>query len=221
MFQKDFILKMIEQIFQLLAHIMGLKKGGQYEEALEMTNDALAKYFDIEPAFFAELSEEELHNKLLSDNSLNMEQWRAIAYLLSEKADLEILIGDADKGYAIRSKALFILLHLVSMPQGTVSLALFYKIEDLMHGLEGYAPAFITQVKMFDYCERQRLLAKAEDILFELLEQAVEKQAIADAGIQFYESILQLPDDVLEAGHLPRAEAMYGLKEWKIKTGLR
>jgi len=218
MFQKDFILKMIEQIFQLLAHITGLKKGGQYEEALEMTNEALAKYFDIEPEIFAQLSEEELHDKLLNDNTLNMEQWRAIAHLLSEKADLEILIGDPDKGYAIRSKALFILLHLVKMPQGTLALDTFQKIERLIHGLEDYTPAFITQVKIFDYCERQQLLAKAEDVLFHLLEQTTDREEIRKVGLQFYESILQLSDEVLEAGNLPRSEAEHGLQEFQRRS---
>jgi hypothetical protein len=58
-------------------------------------------------------------------------------------------------------------------------------------------------------------LAKAEDMLYSILDASADDKGSTEFGAAFYERILRQSDAMLMAGNLPRTEAEEGLQELK------
>jgi hypothetical protein len=82
------ILKVIEDVSEVLSIMIELKKSGRFREALEKIDDTFLKYFDCEKDFLYSVSEDFLMNALKQKKGLNSEQLASFAELLSEKGDI-------------------------------------------------------------------------------------------------------------------------------------
>ncbi|MCK5029432.1 MAG: hypothetical protein KAR57_07355 [Bacteroidales bacterium] len=82
------ILKVIEDVSEILSIMIELKNSGRFREALEKIDDTLLKYFDCEKDFIYSVSEDFLINALKQKKGLNSEQLASLAELLSEKGDI-------------------------------------------------------------------------------------------------------------------------------------
>jgi hypothetical protein len=82
------ILKVIEDVSEVLSLMIELKNSGRFREALEKIDDTLLKYFDCEKDFLYSVSEDFLINALKQKKGLNSKQLASIAELLSEKGDI-------------------------------------------------------------------------------------------------------------------------------------
>jgi len=82
------ILKVIEDVSEVLSLMIELKNSGRFREALEKIDDTLLKYFNCEKDFLYSVSEDFLINALKQKKGLNSKQLVSIAELLSEKGDI-------------------------------------------------------------------------------------------------------------------------------------
>jgi hypothetical protein len=82
------ILKVIEDVSDVLSIMIELKNSGRFREALEKIDDTLLKYFDCEKDFLYSVSEDFLINALKQKKGLSSEQLASFAELLSEKGDI-------------------------------------------------------------------------------------------------------------------------------------
>ncbi len=82
------ILKLIENVSEVLSIMIELKNNGRFREAIEKIDDTLLKYFDCEKDFLYSISEDFLINALKQKKGLNSEQLASLAELLSEKGDI-------------------------------------------------------------------------------------------------------------------------------------
>ncbi|MBO0783785.1 MAG: hypothetical protein J2P37_33660, partial [Ktedonobacteraceae bacterium] len=79
--------------------------------------------------------------------------------------------------------------------------------------LEAYELPAIIKERLFAYHEQNGAYDKAENILFELLEDMPGNQELRAQGLAFYTRLLQQSDADLAAGNLPRAEIEEGLAQ--------
>ncbi|MCX8108136.1 MAG: DUF6483 family protein, partial [Verrucomicrobiae bacterium] len=86
-------------------------------------------------------------------------------------------------------------------------------IDRLMERLRGMAVPERTWASLVILFEREGKFAKAEDVLFRLLETAPNDAWAIELGIEFYKRLSNLSDEALVAGDLPRAEVAAGLAE--------
>lgn len=82
------ILKVIEDVSEVLSIMIELKRNGRFQEALEKIDDTLLKYFNCEKDFLYSVSEDFLINALKQNKGLNSKQLASLAELLSEKGDI-------------------------------------------------------------------------------------------------------------------------------------
>ena len=75
--------------------------------------------------------------------------------------------------------------------------------------------------RLFRYYERYGTFAKAEDMLFHMLNDYPEATDIKTSGLQFFERLLTREDGVLETGGLPRNEVEEGLEQLKASVRTR
>ena len=110
MYHKDYILRMIEMVGQIIAAILGNIKGGDYEKPSELLSNL---YYDVlreDAAYFRTLTEEDMTKKLLEEHNYTNGHLEILAELFNAEAELSMAKG-ANKesiGYSQKSLILFI-----------------------------------------------------------------------------------------------------------------
>ncbi|MGE0090040.1 MAG: hypothetical protein AB7S50_11275 [Bacteroidales bacterium] len=82
------ILHLINEISNLLALLIELKKKGQFKEALENVDHTLLKYFNCDHQFIYSVSEDFLIDALKEEKGLSIEELSSLAEVLHEKGDI-------------------------------------------------------------------------------------------------------------------------------------
>ncbi len=82
------VLLLIDEISNVLALLIELKKKGQFSEALENVDKTLLNYFKCDHEFIYSVSEDFLINALKEEKGLSTEELSSLAELLHEQGDI-------------------------------------------------------------------------------------------------------------------------------------
>jgi hypothetical protein len=93
MYQKDFILRIIEQLGRLIAGILGLIKKGEYDYAGEQLENLYYEMLQRDASFFTEIPETELTQRLLHDHNYTNGHLEILAELFNVEAELRLAKG--------------------------------------------------------------------------------------------------------------------------------
>lgn len=130
MLQKDYILRMIEMLGDLLRAIFGLIKKGD----LDTASDNLEKiYYDMlkqDAAFFRKIPAEELTTKLLGEHNYTGGHLEILAELFRTEAELEYAKGRKEECLEFSRKSL-LLFEFTDRETKTFSPDRFRKMEEL------------------------------------------------------------------------------------------
>jgi hypothetical protein len=69
------------------------------------------------------------------------------------------------------------------------------------------------------FYESRADFARAEDMLFQMLDSSPHDPSLREFGLQFYDRVARQSDETLLLGNLPRVEVDVGLAEFKNRTG--
>ncbi len=209
MFQRDYILRMIEQLSQVMARLLLLKSMEERQEALLLLEEFYGK-LRLPPArLLLRMSDSELLSLISTNGQPDLDKAVGLGMLLKEEGRVqESMEQYGESGERFR-KALYLFLSAerlgANMP-GADCRALIEETRELLR------PYFIpehTLLMLLEYYTDAGQYALAEDVLFELLEQEVSP-AGREAGERFYRMLGEVPDEALEEGRLPRDEVEQG-----------
>ncbi len=82
------ILKLIDEVSEVLSLLIELRKKGRFREALEKIDETLLNYFECDSDFIYSVSEDFLIDVLKTEKGLSSEQIVSLAEILSEKGDI-------------------------------------------------------------------------------------------------------------------------------------
>ena len=82
------VLLLIDEISNILALLIELKKKGRFKEALENVDNTLLKYFNCDHHFIYSVSEDFLIDALKEEKGLSVEELSSLAEVLHEKGDI-------------------------------------------------------------------------------------------------------------------------------------
>ena len=85
---REKIIKLIDEISQVLAMLIELKKKGKFKEAIDNIDKTLLTYFDCDSEFVYSVSEDFFINALKEEKGLASEELITLAELLHEKGDI-------------------------------------------------------------------------------------------------------------------------------------
>lgn len=105
MIQRDFIMRQIQQLVQVLAQVIFLKSINQYEEAREVIQTAIEGVFGQNTVALIKLSDTELLSLCETQDGLNAEFALALADLLYEES---LLNHDEETALDAGRRALFL-----------------------------------------------------------------------------------------------------------------
>jgi hypothetical protein len=130
MYQRDYILRMIEMIGQLIAAIMGKIRKGEYETASRQLSNL---YYDVlkeDASFFRNLDEKDMTKNLLKLHNYTNDHLEILAELFNVEAELNLARGDKKATLEFSRKSL-ILFDFVDSETRTYSLERINKMESI------------------------------------------------------------------------------------------
>jgi len=88
MYQKDYILRMIEMLGEILRAIFGMIRKGSFEEAQHSISEAYITMLRKDSAFFHQIAPEKLTSTLIEEHNYTNEHLEILAELLFAEAEL-------------------------------------------------------------------------------------------------------------------------------------
>lgn len=86
--ENDKVLKLIDEVSDVLSLLVELRKKGRFREAIEKIDETLLKYFECESEYIYSIPEDLLVDALKREKGLSSEQLGTLAEILSEKGDI-------------------------------------------------------------------------------------------------------------------------------------
>jgi hypothetical protein len=205
---------MIQQMTEAIGQIMQLRKEHKQEEGLLLLDELLEKHFHLSRKLISSLSDEDLVKVVSRNGMIDAEQLQAIALLLKQEALLQNDLGRERESYGSAVRSLRLFLRLSIMKAEPIAGEINGQIEELCSLLKPYELPLSAKRLLLEWHEAEGRYDQVENIMYELIEDSV--MPAADAAV-IYRRLLELDDMQLEAGGLPREEALQGLKELNVK----
>jgi hypothetical protein len=136
MFQKDYILRMIEMLGDLIAAVLGLIKKGKYKQASEQLGKIYYDMLKEDAAFFRNIPTDELTHKLLAEHNYTNGHLEILAELFSTEAELELAQGNRS-GCLEYSKKSLVLFEFIDREQKTYYPERDEKMRTIRERIEG------------------------------------------------------------------------------------
>lgn len=109
-YRKDYILRMIEMIGELITLILGLIKKGNILEAAKSMNDAYHTFLKQDAAFFRQIPEDKLNDELLQKHNYTNNHLEVLSELLYADAELHYAQGKIKESLELYQKSLHLFL---------------------------------------------------------------------------------------------------------------
>jgi len=108
MYQKDFILRMIEMLGDLVKGILGLIKNGKLQQASSALENAFTDFLKEDAAFFRNLPKEKLTEDLINEHNYSNGHLEILAGLFYTEAELKYAEGNYLSSYEAFDKSLLL-----------------------------------------------------------------------------------------------------------------
>jgi hypothetical protein len=209
LFQRDYILRMIEQLTHVMARFMKLKAQEKHREALVRLEEFYGKLMLPKAALLLKMPDKELLSLLSVNGEPDLDKTASLGLLFKEEGRVYEDLGNHEESSARFNKALFLFLISARMGADVPGINCHSGIEELRKLLRTYRIPLDNLILLLEFEIEQGHFGAAEDVLFELMEAGGGENHLS-LGEAFFGRLLELTDDELEAGGLPRAEVEQG-----------
>ncbi|HEX7734299.1 MAG TPA: DUF6483 family protein [Ktedonobacteraceae bacterium] len=222
MTQRDYILRMFEEMSRVIAQIVYQREIKDYQASHELLDEQFKQTLGMGSGFLLSLPDETLISMLTSLGVLNLEKCWLVAILLKAEGDLYTDEQDENKSYYSYLKSCNLFLEALYSQHYLHELEEVEEIEELLPKLEDYELPLRTRQLLFWYFEFTGRYGQAEDMLFDILETEPDPALEGVEGIEsldemrsrgeaFYARLLNKNDAALESGNFSRTDIKEGL----------
>ncbi|GGH38906.1 DUF6483 family protein [Paenibacillus segetis] len=210
MLRRDYLVRMIEEMTEMIGKVFGLKQERKFIEALWEIDDLYKDQFRLNSNLLRSLSARDITEMFRSGGVVEADKLQSLAYIIKEEANIYYAMGKHDEGVTRFMKALHLYLT-ASLNGADRSLwNLDEEVKELLLHLKGYRLPTDTDRLLFRFEEEAGRFDQAENVLFRLLQ---DEAIPPEEGIVFYDRLLVLEPQILEQGGLPLSEVKEGLAE--------
>lgn len=210
MFRRDYLVRLIEDMTQMIAKVFSLKQERKHTEALWELDELFKRQFRLNSELLRSLSAADIEQLFRNHGYLEADKLQTATRLLEEEASLLLELEREEEAIMLYIKVFQ--LYLKSALQGADMklIGLEERIGMVKEQLKAYALPETTQRDYYAYAEQQGMYAEAENMLYQLLDNGYMEY---DEATSFYERLLlKLPEDLARGG-LPLEEAHEGIDE--------
>lgn len=210
MLQRDYFMRMTEMLAAVLAKVIFNKEKKNYEDAQMEIETAAKTIVGLDLNIIKILSAEDIIN-LMKTSDVYGGRCLVSAELLNEYADINVEKNLIEDGRNFYLKSLWLYSEAILSKELPQPENYFQRVNMLLKKLSDVEfPATLMQ-KLFEYYEFSGQYSKAEDILFELIDNGSE--GIYETGISFYKRLQLKSEDELLRGNLNHEEVEESLNE--------
>ena len=163
MLTEDYIMRMINQALAALLIALGLKKVGQYNEALQTYDQAIKSLLGLDAHLVNQLDDSLLLEKLTFIGKFDIDRLLVLADIYREESEVHILQGQPKKSRFAEQRSLHLYLEAVLASKDHPDLEHIQKIEALRHKAIANSLPIETRLALLDYLER--LIASSDNFL--------------------------------------------------------
>ena len=194
----------------MLARILGLAKGGRGDEALGMFDEAYKPLLGVGSRVVAVLDDGQLVDMLTSGSNPDMRRVAMALELLKTEADLYATTGQAGEAAVRYRRAVALAGCLAARSERLLDRELAAQLLERAEELELSATQRLATARMLEALGRY---ADAEDVLFELIDEAPDDPGPVEEAIAFGQRLRPREPEQLAAGGLPIEEVNATLAE--------
>jgi tetratricopeptide (TPR) repeat protein len=114
MYQKDYLMKMLEMLGDFISSVLGFIKNGEFNRANELIEEAYADFLKQDAAYFNGLPVDKLTHHLLKEHNYTYGHLEVLAELFNAQAKLYYRQGKNRESLDYYEKALVVLKFVVS-----------------------------------------------------------------------------------------------------------
>ncbi|MCB9136073.1 MAG: tetratricopeptide repeat protein [Anaerolineales bacterium] len=218
MFRDDYISRQIQIIVQVLARILGLSKGREFIDALNLLGMTFREQLGTDLDTFLTVPDDRMVDFLTMGQTeivATMHSSMAIA-LLYTNFKIYQDNGRTEQGLPYLQKALSLLLEVELAGDNPPELPDFVPmVEDLVGEVDLHQLSTDSRGTLAFYLEREGDFAEAEKVLRSMLDDRPHDPDVHELVTSFYTYLLDEDDDDLVKGGLPRGEILQRLDELK------
>jgi hypothetical protein len=160
---EDYIMRMISQAVVVIMAALGLKRNGQYNEALQTFDQAIESLLGLDAHLVNQLDDSSLIDMLTFQGRVDAGRMQVLADIFLEEAELYTLQGANESSHLAELRSLRLYLEAALASEGSPEPETLQKIESLRTKLPAATLPEITRLALLDYLER--LLSEKDDIL--------------------------------------------------------
>lgn len=219
MLRNDYIIRQILELVKVAARIIRKIVTGRTKEAEQDVRGELVARTGLDLETLGSLSYDSMVRIVggLGAGAFDPVRLITTAEMLGLEAEICEASGESDMAmdWRLRALTLYLAGHelLLHESLGPARLRLETLLEQVLDRVDESDLPAPTRIGLFAYMASTGRLAKAEDLLFQLLQDEVGGLDLLASAISIYRSWLELPDHLLESGGLPRDEVQEGLEE--------
>ncbi|CAA7601336.1 Hypothetical protein DEACI_2002 [Acididesulfobacillus acetoxydans] len=209
--EKDYFMKIVQQFSTAIGRIMGLKAENKIEESQDVLNETLTNFTGLSREVLEVLPYEILIQKVSGSRRTNTEKCLMLAELLSQQADIYEFEGKMSKAKNLYLKSLNIMISVTFDHNDELLEQNREKGSELLKKIGKSELPKESKLLLFKYYENVKDYAKAEDVLFELMDADEVNDDLLAQGTAFYKRLVKREPIELEKGNLPLDEVLEGL----------
>jgi len=213
MSQRDYILRIAEEFGRAVAQVVYQKQIKDYTAGQNLIDEQCKQLLGVGIGFVHSIPEETLLSMLTSFGTLNTEKCWLLASLLKAEGDIYLDQGNSDNSYYSYLQSLNLFPEVLLLDATISGTDFVPELEGLLYKLSEYELPTSTKLKLFQYFDQSGKYARAEDILFDMLQIGPPDRDVLALGIAFYQRLKRKSDAGLKAGNFSRAEVEEGLSQ--------
>jgi hypothetical protein len=216
MAQRDYILRLFEEVSRAIAQILSHRQMKNYQAAHDLIDEQIRQTLGMNGSFLLALADEALLSLLTTLGTLNAEKSWLVALLLKVEGDLYAEEQDENRSYHCRLKACNLFLEVLYGQKPLRDFAEVPELDELWQWLSDYELPRRTRQIFFWYLEHTGRYERAEQVLFEILEDdraenTADGGETREQGAAFYARLLGKSAVALQAGNFSHARIRQGL----------
>lgn len=217
MYQSDVLMRQVQQAAQVIAQILMLRQQGQLDEALQVIDEAAARFFDLDLEEVSTYTYLEIAERLDPEKESDRELIGILSEMLRHHGELRATREEWPLAHRSLELALRLELDMAAARRTAPALG-HDPVDALLEQLDIRALEEGLFPRLVRHYQRAGRFAMAEDLLFFGLEAEAPAPELVDAGLAFYEHLRTLSDEELSAGNFSRAEVEEGRRALLIES---
>lgn len=215
MIKNDYLTTKMKELTEIITKVLKTNNSKQLGESREMVNEAFKRLLGLNSELAGNLSYNDLMKLVGAYESAEAMKFVILAQLLKLDADMYKAEGEFIRSFSLYIKSLNVyikaaLLDTDCLEEGEVI------IDEIINEIEEYELPKESRVFILRYYELVNKFDKAEDMLFDILEDTDNEEAIIEEGISFYKRLLEKSEEALDNGNLPLEEVQDGIERLKV-----